>query len=697
MTNGISLLKRGTYMRWTGKTWIVKRVLPLIIHLKDTQTGEYAQLPVAQWDAECRAQTLEHIPEPGSNLDEPTRALLSVPVTDLPETMKATVLRKFEYVQAFLHPEDFYELRRPDVPLAERVLDPRCSARSLGPLLAHVAEARGDKLPPGCSTLCKWLALFAAGGEDPRVLASKYHLRGSRVCFMDPDLEELLNDTIDTAYLRMHGPPKRAVYLALGRKVVEWNEKRPDDKLVMLTERHVARYITEKVDQHTAVARRRGKQAADRLFKPVGLGPVPDHILDVVEIDHTPVDIEVVDDATGLPLGRPTATVLLDRHSRMILACHIHFDGPCTTAVLQAMRQAILPKDFLREICPEFKTSYPGHGLMSCLLSDHGAELTGSYYREACVDLDIRQEFAPVMKPEDKGKIERFLKRLQKEVSHFLPGARPSIGDKNGAEARKTEGTITFSELNARTWRWIVGVYSRRYHRGLGDTPLRVWEKSAAARHLRAPLPTERLNALLSRVEERPVHRTGIEWKQLRYNGPVLEHIRTQPGFDSRKTKVRIRINDHDLSEVLVTDPYTRQSVAVKSTLPIYTKDMTYYKHMLVLALARERFAETLNDEVLLASEKLLDEEQEELWQRSGPKRRKDLSAKARLDGIGSRGLGIVPVEEVDASFALPSEPGLPFRASAQEQPQTSTTDNPLPEVIVRRPKRIEISTVRKK
>jgi len=42
-------------------------------------------------------------------------------------------------------------------------------------------------------------------------------------------------------------------------------------------------------------------------------------ILDRWEIDHTLLDVLLVDDETGLIIGRPYITVVLDKFSRMIM------------------------------------------------------------------------------------------------------------------------------------------------------------------------------------------------------------------------------------------------------------------------------------------------------------------------------------------------------------------------------------------
>ena len=54
---------------------------------------------------------------------------------------------------------------------------------------------------------------------------------------------------------------------------------------------------------------------------------------EMVELDHTACDLSLVCDRTGLPIGKPTIAVALDRCTRMPHGIHIVVDPPsaCTT------------------------------------------------------------------------------------------------------------------------------------------------------------------------------------------------------------------------------------------------------------------------------------------------------------------------------------------------------------------------------
>lgn len=98
-------------------------------------------------------------------------------------------------------------------------------------------------------------------------------------------------------------------------------------------------------DIERVVHRRLGAKAARdrfRLVQPEGLRP--DRPLHLYQIDHTPVDVIVVDEMDRLPIGRPWLTLVIDVASRMIAGFHLSFEHPSSTSVALAISHAVLPK-----------------------------------------------------------------------------------------------------------------------------------------------------------------------------------------------------------------------------------------------------------------------------------------------------------------------------------------------------------------
>lgn len=96
---------------------------------------------------------------------------------------------------------------------------------------------------------------------------------------------------------------------------------------------------------HTMLARQ-GPRAAYPLFAgPRGrvgaLDVHGDYPLQVVHIDHTQLDIEIVS-STGLNLGRPWLTVAFDAATRAVLGIYLSFDAPSVDSVMMVLRDCVL-------------------------------------------------------------------------------------------------------------------------------------------------------------------------------------------------------------------------------------------------------------------------------------------------------------------------------------------------------------------
>lgn len=330
MSNSFEL-KRGSYIHRKGRVWEVVVIKNGFIQLKD-ESDELAKMSFQDWQLET-FEGKAYLTVKDAVLPEGKAHWLTVELKDMQPEVQVAAKRASFYVNAYRDPVAFYREQFPNMPAENRHLPRGRSRRTIKPFLEHVALAYGDSNAPGFTTLLSWLDLAAtAGSFDARVWAPAFADRGPRKRQMNARVHEWLEEFINTAYLTGRRNKKRLVYRLLRRKVNLHNESNPSYQLEMISERHVYRYIAENVDKYVKMARREGREKADSEFKPVGLGPEPSDILEIVEVDHTQADVDVCDDDTGAKLGRPWITVALDRYSRMVVGIHVHFGPPpgCT-------------------------------------------------------------------------------------------------------------------------------------------------------------------------------------------------------------------------------------------------------------------------------------------------------------------------------------------------------------------------------
>lgn len=106
------------------------------------------------------------------------------------------------------------------------------------------------------------------------------------------------------------------------------------------------------ISEEEKIRKRLGIQEAKYKFEPhKGHFPGADSPLSVVQIDHTLVDIILVDEEHRKAYKRPWITVAIDVFSRMVLGFYLSYDTPGALGTGMCIANAILPKEiFLKQI-----------------------------------------------------------------------------------------------------------------------------------------------------------------------------------------------------------------------------------------------------------------------------------------------------------------------------------------------------------
>jgi len=639
-------VRRGQYIRRENGTWLVVRLVNREIQLENINTGVFDRLSWTDFFEGYQEGALEVVDDPNAHLPEERAQLLSVPLADMPSKMRYTAERKAFYVTAVNRPGDFYDVHLPNVAEADRIIPTRKSKPVLTVFLRMVRDVYvheqeemvrrrfGGVVPPdferipGFSTLCGWLQLDAQVQGDKRGLASRYDRRGPQVRVLSPQVLEWLEEAIDTIWLSTRPRPKSDVWNAVQTKVKEWNAAHPEFPLTAPSQRHVARYIAETVDKGTEILRRKGKDEYKKYFEQYGVGPQGSRIMEILEVDHTRCDIEVLDDKTGIKLGRPWITAALCRYSRMVVGLHIHFEGQTFNAVMQCLRNAVSTKQFLKQWGVDY--DYPCYGRPEAFFFDRGPDFRAEAVAEVALTLDIRLDFEPVACPHYKGKIERWWRTLAEKVMHRLPGAAPPI--KKGQVSREPDGQayITYSQLVQQVWYWVAMVYARQYHRGIGETPLSKWMRSDPD-FLPRPIRKDKLDQALTRAVFVTPSKDGVKYQELQWTSPDIPILMAHPSYDGEE--VCLRFDDADVARAWVVDPFTKQMLPLTPARPAYMSGLSLHQHSLCKLRRREQGMPKSIDS-LLAAKAALDEMAAEALE-SNQNRRKGIAAIARYKRVG--------------------------------------------------------------
>ena len=140
--------------------------------------------------------------------------------------------------------------------------------------------------------------------------------RGDNTRFLDKSREDLLTACIKDFYLVPERPSLAALFQELRRRFAE-------NQLPAPNYRTVVRRLNE-LDPRYAMAKRHGSKAARDKFGPVGVSSLhPGAPMDIVQIDHTRVDVMIVDREHRLSIGRPWLTLAVDIATRTVLGFSI--------------------------------------------------------------------------------------------------------------------------------------------------------------------------------------------------------------------------------------------------------------------------------------------------------------------------------------------------------------------------------------
>lgn len=459
-------------------------------------------------------------------------------------------------------------------------------------LIYDCAQNIGDQSPPSAITVYRWHRKLCKAKGDHRSLIDRFDLRGSMGSRLSPEVLELLRDAIESIYLNVQRNSGSAVHSELIHRINQANEFRPEGEKLKAPSKVTVHRTLAGLDKYEVISSRYGKHIADMKFRTSLRGPRPERILERVEIDHTPLDLFVIDEETGLPMGRPTATVAIDVYSKMPVGLHIGFEGPSIESVFACLRNAIAPKTYIQERYPEIEGDWPCYGRIEVLVCDNGLEFHSYELERVALELGMQLEFCPKRQGNYKGSIERYLKTLNFQFAHALPGTSFARWFHREDYDSLKHAILTYEQLLKYFHRWLIDVYAKSIHRGISAIPYHTWNDAVRKHPPILISDLARLDIALGRTRVRVLSHAGIEINNLRYNDPVLLVVRRQHG---ERVKVEVRYYFGDVSYIHVIDPVTKEPIPVPAVDSEYANRLTLEQHRLICARVREVNAGLIN------------------------------------------------------------------------------------------------------
>lgn len=402
--------------------------------------------------------------------------------------------------------------------------------------------------------------------------------------------EELINQVIDKFYLTSQKLSPAKVVEEIKKQCYEQQISFPSE--ITIRRRLASLSLSQ--------LQKRNKDGTS--IEPItGKFPKVDCPLDVVQIDHTLVDVIIVDPVERLPIGRPYVTFAIDIYSRCIAGFILSLEAPSAVSVGLCLTHIAMDKaPWLAML--EINASWPIHGKPNIIHVDNGSDFHSNALARGCLQHGIKIEHRPIGRPHYGGIIERVIGTMMKLV-HTLPGTTFSNIKEKGAYPSEHKACLTLGELE----RWLIiaitKYYHLRLHTGISQTPLKLYESGLLAmkQHDKKLFYTNDKKAFL--IDFLP-----IIYRSLRKDGFMLDHItyysNTLRPFVINKEKYGkflIRRDPRDLSRIYV---YLEEE---KSYLEVPYRSLSHsaislFEHRLALKKLKTVGKEQVNENSLFKS-----------------------------------------------------------------------------------------------
>ena len=409
----------------------------------------------------------------------------------------------------------------------------------------------------------------------------------------------------------------------------------------------------------------------------------------IIQCDHTKLDVRIVDSDGNLLSDRPWLTTIVDTYSSCVVGFRLWIKQPGSTEVALALRHAILPKNYpddyqlnkVWEICgPPFEYFF----------TDGGKDFRSKHLKAIGKKLGFQCELRD--RPPEGGIVERIFKTVNTQVLKDLPGYIGANVQERPKGAEK-EACLTIHNLDRILASFFCDIYNHEpYPKEPRDTRFERWFKGMGGK-LPQPLDERELDICLMKEAQRVVQAHGsIQFENLIYRGESLKAYRGE--------YVTLRYDpDHILTVYIYsceTDDNVEDFLGYAHAINMDTHDLSVEE---LKALNKERSKarkEHFNYDALLA----LGKRKELVEERKEDKKEKRRSEQKRLRSASKKSSNVIEIRKSRASTSLKKDDNqeiLPERVCTEEikiekiepQPQenisaqTDTQEEPRHKLVV--------------
>lgn len=535
---------------------------------------------------------------------------------------------------------DKYQL----IAFIEKKINGGWTQKNLDPMLDSIFSQFMDKRP-NWRTLVRWRKSYIDSNGDLASLVAKRHKMGNRKSRVQGD--EAFFEQALTRFLDAKRPRVSTAYQYYKDAITIENENIVDGQIPIISYKSFNQRIKSLPPYPVAVARH-GKFKADQWFAYCSSHIPPTRILERVEIDHTPLDLILLDDELSIPLGRPYLTLIVDVFSGCVLGFHLSYRSPSYVSAAKAIVHAIRPKSF-DDLAIELQNEWPCFGKFENLVVDNGAEFWSKSLEHACREAGINIQYNPVRKPWLKPFVERFFGMINECFLAEFPGKTfSSILEKEDYKPEK-DAIMRFSTFVEEFHRWIVDIYHQDSNSRETRIPVKQWQSGF---EIFPPLKMssedeQRFTVLMGISDERTLTSKGFKFKELMYDSTALSDYRKHYPQTKETIKKIIKVDPDDISNIHVYLEELGGYLKVPCTdSSDYTKGLSLHEHKVIKQINREVIREGRDNLGLAKARMAIHErvrlEQEAFITSKGKAKISRVKKQAQLMDISNTGQGTI-------------------------------------------------------
>lgn len=409
---------------------------------------------------------------------------------------------------------------------------------------------------------------------------------------IDEKYMPIIKEVIEKEYLTLKRMSKEAFYESVAVRCTRQGIEEPPKRITMLK-------LLDRIDPQIKVRMRDGSKAAKK-FDVLIRGFSNDEAqypLHIVEIDHTELDIDVIDGDSGLVLGRPWITLGIDVYSRMVWCMYVSFEPPSANVVRKAIQHGV----FFKRVKEQYGlfNEWEVFGIPTVILLDNGKEFRSVAVRRMINEtLKSNVRYRPRKTPEYGAAIERLFGTLNSKLIHRLDGTRKSSVSDLGEYKPDEEAVFTLEDIRELLTMYIVDHYHMSPHRGLplnADRPITRWVdglKKVGYPDFVSLEDEEIYRIELLPVVMKPYTRDGVRLDNRLYKLDKLAHL-----IGPRNTKYKVKYDIDDISRIYIQPPNSTEYIEVPAVLPAAEelKGMNAYTYKLIRDISKEEAKEKAN------------------------------------------------------------------------------------------------------